>query len=93
MSALRSESDMDHGTNVHTMTRKGAWKEIRLSNKVHNNESIHAYHYIIVVVVVVVLLYWPHLVSRFCWPWPRYQGKDIVFRFIIEYHSLRDFGP
>jgi hypothetical protein len=23
----------------------------------------------------------------------QYQGKDIVFRFIIEYSSLRDFGP
>ncbi len=22
-----------------------------------------------------------------------YQGKDIVQRFIIEYSSLRDFGP
>jgi hypothetical protein len=22
-----------------------------------------------------------------------YQGKEIVFRFIIEYSSLRDFGP
>ncbi len=22
-----------------------------------------------------------------------YQGKDIVFRFIIEYSSLREFGP
>jgi hypothetical protein len=22
-----------------------------------------------------------------------YQGKDIVFRFIIKYSSLRDFGP
>jgi hypothetical protein len=22
-----------------------------------------------------------------------YQGKDIAFRFIIEYASLRDFGP
>jgi len=22
-----------------------------------------------------------------------YQGKDIVFRFIIEYSSLKDFGP
>jgi hypothetical protein len=22
-----------------------------------------------------------------------YQGKDIVFRFIIEYSSSRDFGP
>jgi hypothetical protein len=22
-----------------------------------------------------------------------YQGKDIVFIFIIEYSSLRDFGP
>jgi hypothetical protein len=21
------------------------------------------------------------------------QGKDIVFRFVIEYSSLRDFGP
>jgi hypothetical protein len=22
-----------------------------------------------------------------------YQGKDIVFKFIIQYSSLRDFGP
>jgi hypothetical protein len=22
-----------------------------------------------------------------------YQAKDIVFRFVIEYSSLRDFGP
>jgi len=22
-----------------------------------------------------------------------YQGKDIVFRFIIEYNNLRNFGP
>jgi hypothetical protein len=22
-----------------------------------------------------------------------YQGEDIVFRFITEYSSLRDFGP
>ncbi len=22
-----------------------------------------------------------------------YKGKDIVFRFIIKYSSLRDFGP
>jgi hypothetical protein len=22
-----------------------------------------------------------------------YQGKDIVFKLIIEYNSLRDFGP
>jgi phosphatidylglycerophosphate synthase len=22
-----------------------------------------------------------------------YQGQDIVFRFIIEYSNLRDFGP
>jgi hypothetical protein len=22
-----------------------------------------------------------------------YQGKDIVFRFIVEYGSLMDFGP
>jgi hypothetical protein len=22
-----------------------------------------------------------------------YQGEDIVFRFIREYNSLRDFGP
>ncbi len=22
-----------------------------------------------------------------------YEGKDIVFRFIIEYSSLRDFAP
>jgi hypothetical protein len=24
---------------------------------------------------------------------PQYQGKDFVFRFIIEYGSLRDFDP
>jgi hypothetical protein len=33
-----------------------------------------------------------------CNPWDQcssmfYQGKDIVFRFIIEYNSLMDFGP
>jgi hypothetical protein len=22
-----------------------------------------------------------------------YQGKDIVFRFIVEYSNVRDFGP
>jgi hypothetical protein len=22
-----------------------------------------------------------------------YQGKDIVFRLVVEYSSLRDFGP
>ncbi len=22
-----------------------------------------------------------------------YEGKDIVFRFLIEYTSFRDFGP
>jgi hypothetical protein len=32
------------------------------------------------------------------WTWESfvgiaYQGKDIVFRFIIEYSSFRDFGP
>jgi hypothetical protein len=26
-------------------------------------------------------------------PTKAYQGKDIVLRFIIEYSSLRDFGP
>ncbi len=24
--------------------------------------------------------------------WPCFQGKDIVFKFIIEYSSLMDFG-
>ncbi len=28
----------------------------------------------------------------FCFVGLAYQGKDIVFRFIIEYSSLRDFG-
>jgi len=31
-----------------------------------------------------------------CWTfiyWPSYQGKDILFRFIRENSSLRDFGP
>ncbi len=34
--------------------------------------------------------------SKFCTReayWLVYQGKDIVFRFIIGYSSLRDFGP
>ncbi len=35
-----------------------------------------------------------HLVlGNFCWPLPTKALKDIVFRFIIEYSSLRDFGP
>ncbi len=25
--------------------------------------------------------------------WLAYKDKDIVFRFIIKYNSLRDFGP
>jgi hypothetical protein len=29
--------------------------------------------------VAILFIYWP--------------GKDIVFRFIIEYSSLRNFGP
>ncbi len=28
----------------------------------------------------------------FCWACLPRQGKDIVFRFIIEYNSLQDFG-
>ncbi len=28
-----------------------------------------------------------------CWPCLYYQGKDIVFRFIIEYSSLKGFWP
>jgi hypothetical protein len=36
---------------------------------------------------VLVLFTLPHFVGF------AYQGKDIVFRFIIEYSSLRDFGP
>jgi hypothetical protein len=24
---------------------------------------------------------------------PAYQGKDVLFRFIIEYISLMEFGP
>jgi hypothetical protein len=32
--------------------------------------------------------------SFICFVGFAYQGKDIVvFRFIIEYNSLRDFGP
>jgi hypothetical protein len=30
--------------------------------------------------------------ERFLFIGLAYQGKDIVFRFIIEYSSLRDFG-
>jgi hypothetical protein len=33
---------------------------------------------------------WTTLLSFVVLP---YQGKDIVFRFIIEYSSFRDFGP
>ncbi len=40
---------------------------------------------------------WPTLgATRTCTPMfvgLAYQGKDIVFRFIIKYNSLRDFGP
>jgi hypothetical protein len=28
------------------------------------------------------------LIGIFCWPW---QGKDIAYRFIVEYSSLMDF--
>jgi hypothetical protein len=31
--------------------------------------------------------------ERFLFIGLAYQGKDIVFRVIIEYSSLRDFGP
>jgi len=33
------------------------------------------------------------LVGFACFFGLAYQCKDIVFRFIIEYSSLRDFGP
>jgi hypothetical protein len=33
------------------------------------------------------------LVGFACFFGLAYQGKDIVFRFIIEYTGLRDFGP
>jgi hypothetical protein len=32
-------------------------------------------------------------VQKWCFIGLAYQGKDIVFRSIIEYRSLRDFGP
>jgi hypothetical protein len=35
----------------------------------------------------------PQLLSPRVFVGLAYQGKDIVFRFIIEYSSLRDFGP
>jgi hypothetical protein len=34
-----------------------------------------------------------HRVRRICFVGLAYQGKDIVFTFIIEYSSLWDFGP
>jgi len=34
-----------------------------------------------------------NLVQKWCFIGLAYQGKDIVFRSIIEYRSLRDFGP
>jgi len=34
---------------------------------------------------MLIFSFWP------CLPRPP-LGKDIVFRFVIEYHSLRDFG-
>jgi hypothetical protein len=40
--------------------------------------------------------HWPCFVLKHFCPnllFVAYQGKDIVFRFIIEYSSLRDFGP
>jgi hypothetical protein len=34
-----------------------------------------------------------HTLARF-WPCLAYQeGKNIVFRILVEYSSLRDFGP
>jgi hypothetical protein len=40
---------------------------------------------------VFLSVLYPRVCSLCCWPC--LQGKDIVFRFIIEYSSLRDFGP
>jgi len=37
---------------------------------------------------VKLLFQWVSVLLAFA-----YQGKDIVFKFIIEYSSLRDFGP
>ncbi len=31
--------------------------------------------------------------AQFCWPCLTKIGKDIMFRFIIEYSSLKDFDP
>ncbi len=33
------------------------------------------------------------LCDNFVGPCPAYKGKDIVFRFIIEYSSLMEFCP
>jgi hypothetical protein len=38
------------------------------------------------------LLSWPGLIKR-DFTGLAYQGKDIVFRIVIEYGSLRDSGP
>jgi hypothetical protein len=34
-----------------------------------------------------------HIFLEYLLALPNYQAKDIVFRFIIEYSSLRDFDP
>jgi hypothetical protein len=49
-------------------------------------------------IIIMYAGFSPQLVrANFCLPISSihltYQGKDIVFRFIIKYSSLRDFGP
>jgi len=44
--------------------------------------------------IILSSIHIPHLWNlQHAFLGPAYQGKDIVFRFIIGYSSLRDFGP
>jgi hypothetical protein len=39
------------------------------------------------------MAWWKNIILTHNFVGLAYQGKDIVFKFIIKYNSLRDFGP
>jgi len=54
---------------------------------------MHEFGVLNIVGAPVVLIYPKYSANMLLFVGLAYQGKDIVFRFIIEYNSLRDFGP
>jgi hypothetical protein len=50
---------------------------------IKHNSSLRGY----ILAHVLIPLFLPNSIGL------AYQGKDIVFKFLIEYTSLRDFGP